>query len=70
MATVKICDKCGETVYDESSVTIVRKRSYINQHDGGYFNSEPVKYDLCEDCARSLEIMIIGEEKADAVHYV
>ena len=65
MATVKLCDKCG-TISDVSAmVTVYRKRKCRNQHDGDYVTGIQADYDLCEKCAREVELLIINEEKAD-----
>ena len=69
MAIIKQCDKCGTIKNVDAFISIKRKRMFSNQHDGYYINSVPADFDLCEKCAREIELLFISEEKADAVIY-
>jgi len=70
MAIIKQCDKCGTLTNVNALITINRKRKLYNQHDGDYIDSVPVDFDLCEKCAREVELLFISEEKADARIFV
>lgn len=65
MAIIKQCDKCKTIVDVGALITINRKRKCINQHDGEYIASIQADYDLCEKCAREIELLFISVEKAD-----
>ena len=67
MALVKQCDKCKTLVDVDALITINRKRKCCSQHDGEYFGTAEAQYDLCEKCAREIELLFISEEKADEV---
>lgn len=67
MAIIKQCDRCKTIVGVDALITIKRKRKCINQHDGEYSTSIPADYDLCEKCAREIELLLISAEKADEV---
>ena len=67
MAIIKQCDKCKTIVDVDALITINRKRKCINQHDGEYITSIQADYDLCEKCARAIELNFISVEKADEV---
>jgi hypothetical protein len=69
MAIIKQCDKCGTITNVDALLTIRRKRKLCNQHDGEYSDSVPADFDLCEKCAREIELLFISKEKADAVIY-
>ena len=65
MAMIKQCDMC-KTIKDVTGmVTVYRKRKCRNQHDGEYVASIQADYDLCEKCAREIELLFISAEKAD-----
>lgn len=65
MAIIKQCDRCG-TIADVSAlITIKRKRKCRNQHDGEYVTSVQADYDVCEKCAREVELLFISEEIAN-----
>ena len=66
MAIIKQCDKCGTITNVDALVTINRKRILYHPHDGEYTGKVPADYDLCEKCAREIELLFISEEKADA----
>lgn len=70
MAIIKQCDKCGTITNVDALLTIKRKRVLCNQHDGEYIDSVPADFDLCEKCAREIELLFISQEKADAVIFV
>ncbi len=65
MAIIKQCDKCGTITGVEATVEVLRKRKCRSQHDGEYTTSISATYDLCEKCAREIELNFISEEKAD-----
>ena len=67
MAIIKQCDKCKTIVGVDALITINRKRECINQHDGEHITSIQTDYDLCEKCAREIELLFISVEKADEV---
>ena len=67
MAIIKQCDRCKTIVGVDALITINRKRKCINQHDGEYFASIQADYDLCEKCAREIELNFISAENADEV---
>ena len=67
MTIIKQCDKCKTIVGVDALITINRKRKCINQHDGEYIASMQADYDLCEKCARDIELLFIDVEKADEV---
>ena len=67
MAIIKQCDRCKTIVGVDALITINRKRKCINQHDGEYVTSIQADYDLCEQCARVIELNFISVEKADEV---
>ena len=67
MAIIKQCDKC-KTLNDVGAlITITRRRECRNQHDGTYFSAVQADYDLCEKCAREIEMLFISAEKADEI---
>ena len=66
MAIIKQCDKCGTLTDVDALITIKRKRKFYNQHDGDFIDSVPADFDLCEKCARDVELLFISEEIADA----
>lgn len=65
MAIIKQCDRCKTTVGVDAMISINRKRECRNKHDGQYFTSIQADYDLCEKCARDIELLFISVEKAD-----
>ena len=67
MAIIRQCDKCKTIVDVDALVTISRKRKCRNQHDGEYITRIQADYDLCEKCAREIELLFISVEKADEV---
>ena len=67
MAIIKQCDLCKSIVGVDATVTVCRKRKCRNQHDGEYVTSIQADYDLCEKCARAIELNFISVEKADEV---
>lgn len=67
MAIIKQCDKCGTITDVDAIVTIERRRKCRNQHDGEYTTAMQADYDLCEKCARDVELLFITKEKADEV---
>ena len=67
MAIIKQCDKCKTIVNVDALITIKRKRKCFNQHDGEYYSSIQADYDLCEKCAKEIELLLISEEIADKV---
>lgn len=67
MANIKKCDKCGTIKNVDAYIFIKRKRLCRNQNDGEYISSMPANYDLCEKCAREIELLFISEEKADEI---
>lgn len=67
MAIIKQCDKCKTLIGVDALITINRKRKCKNQHDGEYSTSMQADYDLCEKCAREIELLFISAEKADEV---
>lgn len=67
MAIIRQCDKCKTIVDVDALVTISRKRKCRNQHDGEYITIIQADYDLCEKCAREIELLFISVEKADEV---
>jgi len=69
MAIIKQCDKCGTITNVEALITIKRKRVCKNQHDGEYITSVQANYDLCEQCARNVELLFITAQKADEIIY-
>ena len=65
MAIIRQCDRCG-TIDDVSAmISITRKRQCCNQHDREYATEITADYDLCQTCARKIELLFISEEKAD-----
>lgn len=71
MAKLTKCDRCGtiENVED-GQITITRKRCYRSQHDGEFVRNTISHYDVCEKCAREIELLFIGEEEADETIFV
>lgn len=69
MAIIKKCDKCGMiSITDvDAMISINRKRKCRNQHDGEYTTTIQADYDLCEKCARDVELLFISVKKADEV---
>jgi hypothetical protein len=67
MAIIKQCDRCKTIVGVDAMISINRKRKCRNQHDGQYLASIQADYDLCEKCAREIELLFISVEKADEV---
>jgi len=67
MAIIKQCDKCKTIVGVDALITINRKRKCVNQNDDEYITSIQADYDLCEKCAREVELLFITVEKADQV---
>jgi len=67
MAIIKQCDLCKSIVGVDAMVTVCRKRKCRNQHDGEYVTNIQADYDLCEKCARTIELNFISAEKADEV---
>jgi hypothetical protein len=67
MAIIKQCDKCKTITGVDCSIHIERKRKCRNQHDGEYTMMIPADYDLCEKCAKEIELLFISEEKANEV---
>lgn len=67
MAIIKQCDRCKTIVGVDAMISINRKRKCRNQHDGQYLTSIQTDYDLCEKCAREIELLFISVEKADEV---
>ena len=67
MAIIKQCDRCKTIVGVDAMISINRKRKCWNQHDGKYIASIPADYDICEKCAREIELLFISAEKADEV---
>ncbi len=65
MAIIKQCDKCKTITGVNCSIRIERKRRCQNQHDGEYTAMIPADYDLCEKCAKEIELLLISEEKAN-----
>jgi len=65
MATVKHCDKCGAVMEGDSAVMIRRKRKCWNQFDGEYTQTKNITYDVCERCAREIELDFVGEDEID-----
>ena len=64
MATVKVCDKCGEHQGVFSKLVL----SYDQQHVRGsdeWIERTKRTFDLCESCAMSIALQI--DEFADAV---
>lgn len=55
MATVRICDKCGEPITPKTSVTYVGL--WRNRHD--LYDTE---VELCVSCAMKLEKWLKGEK--------
>lgn len=70
MAIIKQCDMCKTLLNVDASITITRKRKLKNQHDGEYTSSVQADYDLCEKCARQIELLFISAEKADETIFV
>lgn len=66
MAKITKCDRCGtiENVKD-GQISITRERRFINQHDGEFVRSMISCYDVCEKCAREIELLFVSEEEAD-----
>lgn len=61
MASIRQCDKC-KTITDVTAyVKLYRKRKLRNQYDGEYVETTESAYDLCENCARELEVLIFGD---------
>ena len=69
MAIIKQCDKCGTITDVEGLITVYRKRKCCNQHDGEYITGIQADYDVCEKCAREIELLFISKEKADETIY-
>ena len=69
MAIIKQCDRCGTIAEVDGMISIYRKRNCINQHDGKYTTSIQADYDVCQKCAREIELLFITEEKADEIIY-
>lgn len=69
MSLIKQCDKCGTTVGVSAMVTVERKRKCCNQHDGEYVTSVTAEYDLCEKCAREVELIFVSAEEADGIMF-
>ena len=67
MAIIRQCDMCKTIVDVDALIIISRKRKCRNQHDGEYITSIQADYDLCEKCAREIELLFISVEKADEV---
>lgn len=67
MAIIKQCDKCKTIVGVDALITIKRIRKCFNQHDGEYCASIQADYDLCEKCAREIELLLAEKELVDAV---
>lgn len=67
MAIIKQCDKCKTLTDVTGLVTIYRKRKCRNQHDGDYMTMLQADYDVCEKCAREIELLFIDSDKADEV---
>ena len=65
MAIIKRCDNCGTINNVSAVITVYRKRKCCNQHDGEYVTSIQADYDLCEKCAREIELKFISAKKAD-----
>ena len=65
MAIIRQCDKCGTITEVSATVEIIRKRICCSPHDGENISSISATYDLCEKCAREIELNFITEEKAD-----
>ena len=70
MAIIRQCDKCGTITDVDALITIKRKRKCRNQHDGDFITSIQADYDLCEKCARDVELLFISEQKADEAIFV
>ena len=64
MATIKRCDKCG-ALDVEATVKVYRGRKFRNQHDGDYITWATAEFDVCEKCARDIELLFVSEEEAD-----
>lgn len=61
MATIKQCDKCKTTTDVTAWVTLYRKRTLPVQQKGKCVETTGDEYDLCENCARELEVLIVGD---------
>ena len=64
MAIIKRCDKCG-ALEVEAMITIYRKRKFRNQHDGDYETMANGEFDVCEKCAREIELNFVSAKEAD-----
>lgn len=67
MAIIKQCDRCKTIVGVDALITICRKRKCRNQHDGEYVTDITAEYDVCDKCAREIELIFISVEKADEI---
>lgn len=67
MAIIKQCDRCRAITDVDGMVTVFRKRKCRNQHDGEYTTGIQADYDVCEKCAREIELLFIDAEKADEI---
>lgn len=65
MAAITKCDRCGTTENADGMITILRERKCKNQHDGEYTMRASTFYDVCEKCAREIELLFVSEEEAD-----
>ena len=66
MAIIRRCDKCG-ALDVKAMVTVRRRRKFRNQHDGDYTTEANFEFDVCDNCAREIELLFVSEEEADQV---